>query len=64
MMQEIDLLMRDDFIEPYLWMGIGRARSGCGGAIVGNPQQVLAKIHRYMEMGIRAFILSVLPIDG
>lgn len=52
----------DDFIEPYLWMGIGRARSGCGGAIVGNPQQVLAKIHRYMEMGIRAFILSGYPL--
>jgi alkanesulfonate monooxygenase len=52
----------DDFIEPHLWMGIGKARSGCGGAIVGNPQQVLDKMHQYMQMGIRAFILSGYPL--
>ena len=52
----------NDFVEPYLWMGIGRARSGCGGAIVGNPQQVLDKMHQYIEMGIRAFILSGYPL--
>ena len=27
-------------------------------AIVGTPDQVLAKLHRYMDMGVRAFILS------
>ncbi|WP_344980495.1 LLM class flavin-dependent oxidoreductase, partial [Compostibacter hankyongensis] len=27
----------DDFVEPMLWTGIGRARSGCGGALVGTP---------------------------
>jgi len=52
----------DDFVEPHLWMGIGRARSGCGGAIVGDPGQVLAKLERYMDMGIRAFILSGYPL--
>jgi alkanesulfonate monooxygenase len=52
----------DDFIEPMLWMGIGRARSGCGGAIVGTPQQVIEKLQRYMDMGIRAFILSGYPL--
>lgn len=52
----------EDFVEPHLWMGIGRARSGCGGAIVGDPAQVLAKMERYMEMGIRAFILSGYPL--
>ena len=52
----------DDFVEPNLWMGIGRARSGCGGAIVGNPKQVLDKLHNYMYMGIRAFILSGYPL--
>ena len=52
----------DDFIEPQLWMGIGRARSGCGGAIVGNPQQVLDKLNQYMNLGIRAFILSGYPL--
>ena len=55
--------MADDegFVEPHLWTGIGRARSGCGGAIVGNPDQVLAKIQRYIDMGIRAFIFSGYP---
>jgi alkanesulfonate monooxygenase len=45
-----------------LWMGIGRARSGCGGAIVGTPEQVIHKLNRYMDMGIRAFILSGYPL--
>ncbi len=55
--------MSDDegFVEPNLWTGIGRARSGCGAAIVGNPDQVLEKINRYMDMGIRAFIFSGYP---
>jgi len=52
----------DDYIEPYLWGGIGRARSGCGAAIVGNPGQVLQKLNRYMDMGIRSFILSGYPL--
>jgi alkanesulfonate monooxygenase len=52
----------DDFVEPMLWMGIGRARSGCGGAIVGTPEQIVAKINRYMDMGIRSFILSGYPL--
>ncbi|MEZ5043988.1 MAG: LLM class flavin-dependent oxidoreductase [Saprospiraceae bacterium] len=51
----------EGYAEPFLWTGIGRARSGCGAAIVGNPDQVLAKIKRYMEMGIRAFIFSGYP---
>jgi len=51
----------DGFAEPHLWTDIGKARSGCGGAIVGNPDQVLAKIQRYMDMGIRAFIFSGYP---
>lgn len=56
-----ELADADDFVEPHLWMGIGRARSGCGGAIVGNPDQVLDKLNRYMDLGIRAFILSGYP---
>jgi alkanesulfonate monooxygenase len=51
----------DGFIEDQLWTGIGRARSGCGAAIVGNPDQVLAKIQRYMDLGIRSFIFSGYP---
>jgi len=49
------------FVEPNLWTGIGRARSGCGAAIVGNPDQVEAKLRRYMELGISSFILSGYP---
>ncbi|NRA50562.1 MAG: LLM class flavin-dependent oxidoreductase [Phaeodactylibacter sp.] len=51
----------EGFAEDHLWTGIGRARSGCGAAIVGDPDQVLAKIQRYMDMGIRAFIFSGYP---
>ena len=51
----------EGYIEEHLWSGIGRARSGCGAAIVGNPDQVLAKLHAYQEAGIEAFILSGYP---
>jgi len=51
----------DGFIEDNLWTGIGRARSGCGAAIVGDPDQVLAKLNDYRDMGIEAFILSGYP---
>ena len=51
----------DYFVEPNLWTGIGLARSGCGAAIVGNPDQVYDKIQRYIKMGIRSFIFSGYP---
>lgn len=51
----------DGFVEDNLWTGIGRARSGCGAAIVGNPDQVLAKLRAYQDEGIEAFILSGYP---
>ncbi len=51
----------DGYAEPYLWTGIGRARSGCGAAIVGDPDQVLGKLADYRAMGIDAFILSGYP---
>ena len=49
------------YVEPNLWTGIGLARSGCGAAIVGNPDQVVEKLKNYMKMGIRSFILSGYP---
>ena len=49
------------YVEPNLWTGIGLARSGCGAAIVGNPDQVIAKLKRYMDMGIHSFIFSGYP---
>ncbi len=51
----------DGFVEPLLWTGIGRARSGCGAALVGTPEQILEKIQRYMDLGIRSFIFSGYP---
>jgi len=51
----------DGFVEDNLWTGIGRARSGCGAAIVGDPDQVRAKIEAYRAMGLEAFILSGYP---
>ncbi|QJW91050.1 LLM class flavin-dependent oxidoreductase [Spirosoma taeanense] len=52
----------DGFVEPILWTGIGRARSGAGGALVGTPEQIIAQLNRYMDMGIRAFIFSGYPL--
>ena len=49
------------YVEPGLWTGIGRARSGCGAALVGSADQVLTKIEEYQKMGIRAFIFSGYP---
>jgi len=49
------------YTEPGLWTGVGRARSGCGAALVGSTDQVMSKLEEYQKMGIRAFILSGYP---
>lgn len=49
------------YVEPHLWTGVGRARSGCGAALVGSTDQVLSEIEAYRKMGIRAFIFSGYP---
>lgn len=51
----------DGYVERHLWTGIGRARSGAGAAIVGDPDQVLTKIEQLTDAGIDAFILSGYP---
>ncbi len=51
----------DGFAEDHLWTGVGRARSGAGAAIVGDPDQVRATLERYRDAGIDAFILSGYP---
>jgi alkanesulfonate monooxygenase len=51
----------DGYVEDHLWTGIARARSGCGAGIVGNPDQVVAKLRAYMALGIDTFILSGYP---
>ncbi len=49
------------YTEPGLWTGVGRARSGCGAALVGSTDQIMSKIEGYQKMGIRAFIFSGYP---
>ena len=56
-----DAAGNEGYVEDNLWTGIGRARSGCGAAIVGDPDQVLAKLQAYQRLGIEAFILSGYP---
>ncbi len=56
-----DLADMEGFVERHLWTGVGRARSGCGAAIVGSTDQVLSEFEAYQKMGIRAFILSGYP---
>ena len=48
-------------VEPNLWAGVGMARSGVGVAIVGDPEQVAAKIRGYESMGVSTFIFSGYP---
>jgi alkanesulfonate monooxygenase len=49
------------YVERHLWTGIGRARSGCGAAMVGSTDQIMSEIEAYQKMGIRAFIFSGYP---
>lgn len=56
-----DLADEYGYVEPHLWTGVGRARSGCGAALVGSTDQVLSEIDAYQKMGIRAFIFSGYP---
>lgn len=51
----------EGYAERHLWTGIGRARSGAGAAIVGDPDQVLATLRAYEELGVESFILSGYP---
>ena len=56
-----ELADMDGFIEPRLWTGVGRARSGCGAALVGSADQILSEIEAYQKMGMRSFIFSGYP---
>jgi alkanesulfonate monooxygenase len=48
-------------ISPNLWAGIGLVRGGAGTALVGDPDQVAARIREYEKLGIETFILSGYP---
>ncbi|WP_454255051.1 FMNH2-dependent alkanesulfonate monooxygenase [Pseudomonas sp. Marseille-Q8238] len=48
-------------IAPNLWAGVGLVRGGAGTALVGDPQQVAARIKEYADLGIDSFIFSGYP---
>ncbi len=51
----------EGYVDRHLWTGIGRARSGAGAAIVGDPDQVLGVLGDLREAGVESFILSGYP---
>jgi alkanesulfonate monooxygenase len=48
-------------ISPNLWAGIGLVREGAGTALVGNPEEVAARLKEYEELGVDTFVLSGYP---
>lgn len=48
-------------ISPNLWAGVGLVRGGAGTALVGDPEQVEARIEEYRAIGIDTFVLSGYP---
>lgn len=48
-------------VSPNLWAGVGLVRGGAGTALVGNPEQVAARLLEYAALGLDYFILSGYP---
>ena len=48
-------------VSPNLWAGVGLVRGGAGTALVGNPEQVAARLQEYAALGLSKFILSGYP---
>jgi alkanesulfonate monooxygenase len=51
----------EGYVGRHLWTGVGRARSGAGAAIVGDPDQVRATLEELTDAGVESFILSGYP---
>jgi alkanesulfonate monooxygenase len=48
-------------VGPNLWAGVGLVRGGAGTALVGNPQEVVARLQEYIDLGVDSFVLSGYP---
>ena len=48
-------------ISPNLWAGVGLTRGGAGTALVGDPDQVEARLREYEALGVDSFVLSGYP---
>jgi alkanesulfonate monooxygenase len=55
------LTTKDLEIEPTLWAGPALVRDGAGTAVVGNYDEVAAKLADYVDIGFEEFILSGYP---
>ncbi|MDQ0473926.1 FMNH2-dependent alkanesulfonate monooxygenase [Labrys wisconsinensis] len=48
-------------VAPNLWAGVGLVRGGAGTALVGSPEQVVARLDEYAALGVDTFVLSGYP---
>lgn len=48
-------------VGPHLWAGVGLVRGGAGTALVGNPEEVAARLQEYIDLGVDSFVLSGYP---
>lgn len=51
----------EHMVDDRLWSGIATVREGAGVAIVGDPEQVAAKIREFVDAGCTSFCLSGYP---
>lgn len=48
-------------VAPNLWAGVSLVRGGAGTALVGSPEQVVARLDEYAALGVDTFVLSGYP---
>ena len=48
-------------VGPNLWAGVGLVRGDAGTALVGNPEEVAARLQEYVDLGVDSFVLSGYP---